>query len=382
MPPRIERDSSTAPARRSLQDTLAWPIVVILLLGAAVVFFLPRFVPARFLSLAVGAAFALVTLALVVALSSVVERWLRKHASALALDAERQVQVLGVAGLPETPGNLPLTAVASAFADAGARAALRASERETHDLLAQLGEDAATTSQRALATVRSALEATATSPLDASLMAARLGLNTADASADALRRVTAAIPAAIGTVDLVHELRVVIDELTETLGPGRVAATIDVERAPVLIDRERIHTHLRELCLLARAASPPNGVVTVHLTRLFRAAVEDTPVRRTGDSRLTIVPRASTDTLRAWVQRAQPSAELVSIVVSDTGRPPSEDSLQRAFDAFAISRPGDDQGVTLPTVKRTIAAANGTIWLSTAREGGSAVHLLLPIASG
>jgi C4-dicarboxylate-specific signal transduction histidine kinase len=79
--------------------------------------------------------------------------------------------------------------------------------------------------------------------------------------------------------------------------------------------------------------------------------------------------------------RSQPGAEVFSIIISDAGSAPSIDAQQRAFDPFAAARPGDPLGVTLATVRRTVAAARGTIWIDAAREGGSAIHLLLPIAA-
>jgi membrane protein implicated in regulation of membrane protease activity len=146
--PRVTRpllpraNSATTPERRALQDALAWPIALTLLVGAAIVFFLPRVVPPQFLTVAVGAVFALVTIALVVILSALVERWLRRHAHDLAVQAERQVQTVGIAGLPTATGDSALVPLASAYADAGARAALTSAERETGELLARLGVDA------------------------------------------------------------------------------------------------------------------------------------------------------------------------------------------------------------------------------------------------
>ena len=157
MPPRAERATRTPPERRALQDALAWPIAVILLLGAALVFFLPTIVPPRFLALAVGGVFALVTVSLVAILAVVVERWLTRHAAALAETAEQQVQLLGVAGLPAATGDSALIPLASAFADAGARAALRSPERETNDVLDQLGNDAAGAVEQRVTAARNAL---------------------------------------------------------------------------------------------------------------------------------------------------------------------------------------------------------------------------------
>jgi signal transduction histidine kinase len=376
MPPRAERAPRTPPERRALQDALAWPIALVLLLGAAIVFFLPTFVPQRFLTLAVGGVFALVTVTLVAILAFVVERWLTRHASTLAQDAERQVQLLGVAGLPAATRDSALIPLASAFADAGARAALRSAEREMSDLLAQLGGDVARAVEQGVAATRTALAASALSRDGAAAHA----LVSVDDAATALRHVTAAVPVATHAIDLVALARDVVASLPTSGETARITTAIDADRGMVMIDGERMAGHLRELIALAQRASPVEGTVALHISRVFRANIEDTPVRRTGDSRLTIVPRASGDALRAWVQRAQPGAEVLSIVITDAGTAPTVDAQQHAFEPFALSRPGDPMGVTLATVRRTVLAAKGTIWLDGSREGGTAVHLLLPIA--
>jgi signal transduction histidine kinase len=379
MPPRAERAPRTPPERRALQDVLAWPIAATLLIGAAALFFLPRIVPQRFLALAVGGVFALVTIALVGILALVVDRWLKRHVVAMAHDAEQQVQTLGIAGLPAATGDSALIPLASAFADAGARAALRSAERETSDLLAQLGGDAAAAVERAAGLVGSALAGT--SPAEAKVNAAREALRQVDAYAFALRHVTAPVPAASHAVDIVSLVPEIVAQLPERPDLARVTSEIDADRGLVVIDRARISDHLRALIERARESSPADGAVTIHVSRVFRSNIEETPVRRTGDSRLTIVPRASGDALRAWVLCAQPGAEVLSIVVTNRGTEPTTDTQQRAFDAFAMPQPNDPFGVALATMRRTVHAAKGTIWIGGAREGGSAVHLLLPISA-
>lgn len=362
LPPRAERAARSVPERRALQDTLAWPIVAALLTGALIVFFLPRVVPSQFLALAVGGVFAVVTVALIFILAMLVERWLRRHAAALAADAERQVQTVGIAGLPTATGDGALIPLASAFADAGARTALQTAEREQSDLLAKLGGDVAGAIARVGARMRT----------DPGAAAIEL-----DDLAAALRLVTAPVPVAVSPVDVVALVRDAID----VLPPGTVNVILDTDRALVTIDRQQLAAHLRDLLTLARTTSPPHVPITVHISRIFRSNIEETPVRRTGDSRLTIVPRSSGDTLRAWVLRSQPGAEVLSVIISDAGSAPLAEEQQRAFDAFAVARPGDPLGVTLPLVRRTVASARGTIWIDGSREGGTAVHLLLPIAA-
>ena len=376
MTPRVDRAARTPAERRALQDALAWPIAATLLVGAGIVVFLPRFIPPRFLALAVGGVFALTTVALVVILAVVVERWLRRHAVTLAADAERQVQTLGIAGLATGNGNSAMLPLASAFADAGARAAFQSAEKETSDMLAQLGRDAALAAERRTARLRDALSSVALPD------PARQALQAIDAASGALKNVTTAVPAATFPVDVVAELRAVVADLEATEAGPSINTIIDSERGLVVIDAARLRQHVRDMLVLARSASPPDSAVTLHVSRLFRSNIEETPVRRTGDSRLTIVPRASGDALRAWVLRAQPSAEVLSIVITDAGAVATAHEQRHAFDAFALERPGDPLGVILATVRRTVLAARGTIWVDGSREGGTAIHLLLPIVAG
>lgn len=382
-----------------------------LLVGAAIVFFLPRVVPPQFLTVAVGAVFALVTIMLVAILSALVERWLRRHAKDLARQAERQVQTLGVAGLPTATGDSALVPLASAYADAGARAALTSAERETGDLLARLGVDVAESIERVTSPLRAwvrmgadhvdrnefgmlAMRDQTSVVTTAFSTVARPASSTASDGAtgrvvdlldaltectDALRRVTAAVPDAQEPVDIVHVVRDAVAAAGTVDGARVVRLIVDTDSAMVRIDAVRIRDDLRDLLRLAHHASALSASVTVHVSRIFRTNIEEAPVRRTGDSPLTIVPRTSGDELRTWVLRAQPGAEVLSVIVTDAGEPPTTNVGQRAFDPFAIARPGDPFGIALATIRRTVSAARGTIWLAGSREGGTAVHLLLPI---
>jgi signal transduction histidine kinase len=47
---------------------------------------------------------------------------------------------------------------------------------------------------------------------------------------------------------------------------------------------------------------------------------------------------------------------------------------------FAVPRPGDPCGVGLATLRRSVMAARGILWVTGAREGGTAVHIVLPFS--
>lgn len=366
-----------APERRSLQDALAWPIALMLLAGGTAVFLLPRFVPSRFLAIAVGATLAAVTVALVALLTIVVEQWLRREVEIQSRSASEHVEAVGVDALGATVPATAMMPLAAAYADAGARAARRSAAREHDQMLARIGTDAADFTDRAIAAANEALH---TAPANASVTAARVALSAVADCTTALRRVTAPIPAGTTPVDLVDEIRSLAAMPGSDGSRTRVTATLDTEGAPVVIDRDLIRTQLYELLDLARQASPDAAEVTIHVSRVFRASLEETPVRRNGDSRLTIVPRASGDAVRAWVRRVRPGPEILSIVIGDAGAAPTSDEAQRALDPFAVPRRGDRFGIALAMLRRTVIDANGTMWLDGAREGGMAVHLLLPLA--
>jgi len=378
MTTRPGRETPNAVERRAVQDALAWPIAITLLVSAATIFFLPRFVQSRFVPIAAGLAFALTTMGLVALLGRTVERWLKRHAAALAAGAERQVEAVGLTGLPTATGDHALVPLASAYADAGARVALRAAERDAREEIAAFGEGAAQAVGRTVARLRLSID----NPVQASADALRDALTELEQLSLGFRHVTAAVPDPAAPIDLVAELRAVAGALAAETGGASVTTVFDTDRGNVLIDRETFRRAAHDLLMMARQLSPADGVVTLHVARLFRANIEETPVRRTGDSRLTIVPRAPADVLRAWVQRSQPGAEVLSIVVSDGRAPRTDDTTARPFAPFADPSPGDPLGITLPAIRRAVVAARGTIWIDGAREGGVAVRILLPIVTG
>lgn len=362
-PPQVTPPVRLPAAGRTLPDVLAWPIALSVLCAGALVYVLPRFVPDGWVRVGVGVVCALLTVALIAWLNAAVQRWLRERVTALAAAAESSVRRAGVGGLADQLESSPLGTLALAFAEAGGRDGLRAAERQHAAVVDRLGRDVAG---------------------GLAVMADRGGAVHADvirSYATALRSATELSPATVVPVNVVAEVRSVLAAATLRRPLPAVDLTIDLDRAMVLIDHHRFAELVEDLVTLAQSASPADARVTVHLSRVFRSMVVETPVRRAGDSRLTIVPRASSGDRPAWVERTQPAAEVLSLVVSDAGVPPTPELEQRALDAFAAPRAGDPLGVVLARAQRTVHSALGTIWVAESREGGTAVHVLLPIAA-
>jgi signal transduction histidine kinase len=353
---------------------LAWPIAIALIIGAALLFMLNWSLPTGLRSIGVGLVFAAITCGLIAWLARAVTQWSLKEAAALAASAEAVVRSAGATAVRDELAQSPFAPVAAAFAEAGARDGMRTADRQHAASLERLGADAA----RVLDGIAAELQSDQlTSPTSTARTSPAQAMQ---AHVAALRAVTAAPASPLIPINVVAELQSVLAAASARRDLPAIDLTCEVERALVIVDQDRFAELIDDLVALARAASAADQRINVHVARIFRSTVVETPVRRTGDSRLTIVPRAVDETRPAWVARTQPSAEVLSIVISDAGCAPDAVEELRAFDAFALPRAGDSQGIVLARAQRTVHAANGLIWLAGSREGGSAVHLLLPIA--
>ena len=77
---------------------------------------------------------------------------------------------------------------------------------------------------------------------------------------------------------------------------------------------------------------------------------------------------------------ARPDVDVVRIRVSDTGAGMDADALARAFEPY-FSTKASGTGLGLPIAKRNVELNGGTISISSERERGTAVELLLPAAT-
>jgi len=68
-------------------------------------------------------------------------------------------------------------------------------------------------------------------------------------------------------------------------------------------------------------------------------------------------------------------------VISDSGTPVAEAEAERIFEPFhGPGEPSDRARPGLAQAARVVEGLGGTIWVERAREGGSAFHILLPVA--
>ncbi|MFN8581763.1 MAG: HAMP domain-containing sensor histidine kinase [Gemmatimonadaceae bacterium] len=137
------------------------------------------------------------------------------------------------------------------------------------------------------------------------------------------------------------------------------------------------------LLLNAVDATPTDGKIVIATNRMARAKIEEGVVRRSSDPPLTIRPRREAPRLKEWLHRVRPPAEIVSVVVADSGRGVPREDWDRVFEPFFTTKPpGEGAGLGLAVVSNIVESLHGTVWLDKAREGGAAIHMFFPVAVG
>ncbi len=151
--------------------------------------------------------------------------------------------------------------------------------------------------------------------------------------------------------------------------------------APVIRgERHELEQMIVNLLLNAADAMQKAGAISVVTHRVKRSALDASVVRRETDPPGIAVVRPLAPRVQHWLETTQP-AEIVKIVVADSGPGIPEDDAERIFDPFFTTKePGQGTGLGLAIVARVVDDLRGTIWVQQAREGGAAFHILFPIA--
>jgi two-component system NtrC family sensor kinase len=184
-------------------------------------------------------------------------------------------------------------------------------------------------------------------------------------------------------IDANETLRRVVDMLNAQGVLRRVSLRLELaDEAPYVFgERNDLEQVFVNLLLNAADAVEGTGTVAIRTMRMPRSVLEEGVVRRVDDPPLKIVPHSSNPRVRQWLKAQQRPAEVVKIVVADSGPGVRPENFERIFDPFFTTKEaGKGTGLGLAIVARVVDNFEGIVWVQKAREGGAAFHLIFPLA--
>ena len=190
-------------------------------------------------------------------------------------------------------------------------------------------------------------------------------------------------PSAPTPVDVDDVIRSAVD-LLRSQG---LFATVDVElelvNQPLHVSGERHDLEQMFVNLLVNAVDAMNGRgrIVVRLERAARFTLREPATRRTADGAQGIIEHPPSSRAQRWLA-SHDAVEIAKIIVADSGPGVSRELAERIFDPFFTTKPaGKGTGLGLAIVSRIVENLHGTVWVTTAREGGAAFHVLFPIVA-
>jgi two-component system, NtrC family, sensor kinase len=190
-----------------------------------------------------------------------------------------------------------------------------------------------------------------------------------------------ATPYAVDLNDVVTS----VTELLKTQGVlKRIEVSFDFVPPPprVFGNRHDLEQIFVNLFLNAADALGGAGRLVVH-TELIKSDVLERGLPRRTDIEVRPLLRGPNPRARAWLDRAHRPADIVNVVIADSGPGVPPEFAERVFDPyFTTKEPGRGTGLGLAIVARVVEGLGGTVWVTPAREGGAAFHLLFPLVPG
>ena len=162
----------------------------------------------------------------------------------------------------------------------------------------------------------------------------------------------------------------------------RVDVALELTGTPVQVLATRPDLEQLFIGLLVNAveAMEGRGHIVVRLERAARFTLRE-PATRRADASVDAIEHPPSSRAQRWLA-TNDAAEIAKIVVADSGPGVPAALAERIFDPFFTTKPpGRGTGLGLAIANRTVENFRGAIWVTTAREGGAAFHLLFPIAA-
>ena len=184
-------------------------------------------------------------------------------------------------------------------------------------------------------------------------------------------------------VDVNEAIRAVADLLTMQGVLRRIQLELVLASpAPTAFgQRHELEQALVNLMINAADAMQGEGRIAIHTDSASSESLRKPTTRRTFAGVPNAVAHEPPTRMDVWLANTKVT-DVVRIVVADSG-PGIDPSLsEKIFDPFFTTKdPGKGTGLGLAIVSRVVDNLGGTIWVTQAREGGAAFHLLLPAAS-
>ena len=123
------------------------------------------------------------------------------------------------------------------------------------------------------------------------------------------------------------------------------------------------------------------GRLVVRLERAARFTLRQPAVRRDLADVAGAVEHPPSARAQQWLAGHE-AVEIAKIVVADSGPGIAPELTERIFDPFFTTKPaGKGTGLGLAIVARIVDNFDGTVWVTTSREGGAAFHVLFPVVA-
>lgn len=189
-------------------------------------------------------------------------------------------------------------------------------------------------------------------------------------------------PADVAPIDVDDVVRSVIDLLRTQGALARVDVILELANEPLLVVGQRHDLEQLFVNLFINAVDAMNGHgrLIVRLERAARFTLRQAAVRRELAGTEKAIEHAPSARAQRWLA-GHDAAEIAKIVVADSGPGVAPELAERIFDPFFTTKPaGKGTGLGLAIVARIVESFHGTVWVTSAREGGAAFHILFPVA--
>jgi signal transduction histidine kinase len=162
-----------------------------------------------------------------------------------------------------------------------------------------------------------------------------------------------------------------------------VDVSLELTQQPLLVSGVRHDLEQLFVNLLVNAvdAMTGRGRIVVRLERAARFTLRQPATRRTADGTPGVIEHPPSLRAQRWLAGHE-AIEIAKIIVADSGPGVPRELAERIFDPFFTTKPaGQGTGLGLAIVSRIVDNFQGTIWVTAAREGGAAFHVLFPVAA-